>query len=517
MDIKNHDPRLLSYQHGSPSVAQVELKDLHTVAERGFAATDRYGTSIVVIDEDAEARLRKKIDKMTIPIISALYLFCFIDRANLGNAKIVGLQKDLNMTGIYDYNQLASVFYISYILFEIPSGLACKWIGPGWFIPFLTMGFGVMSLAFAYVQNLSQACAVRFLLGIFESGVMPAMTYYLSRWYRRSEFTFRVATFIVMAPVAGAFGGLLASAITSLSNTGELHTWRMIFLVEGIITICLSLLGFAVLTDRPETARWLTQDEKDLATARVKSERIAQVAVLDNFSKNKLWLGFWNPVVLVTSWVFLLDNITVQGLAFFMPTIIANIFPSTSGYTSIHQQLLTVPPYIFGALFTLLLPYLGWKMDKRQIFFIIAAIPVILGFIICLATRNHVAHYVATFIVAATTFSLGPLTNAQAACQVSSDTSRSVAVSVNMFFGNIGGLISTWSYLDWDKPDFLIGNGLNLAASTLILLSSIAALVWMNYDNKKRNGRNIDEELRALAEEQVEDLEWKHPAWRWKP
>lgn len=103
-----------------------------------------------------------------------------------GNAKIVGLQKDLDMTGVYDYNQLASLFYVSYIIFEVPSNLACKWIGPGWFLPLLTLGFGAMSLVFAYVQNLQQACAVRFLLGMFESGVMPGMSYYLSRWYDHS-------------------------------------------------------------------------------------------------------------------------------------------------------------------------------------------------------------------------------------------------------------------------------------------------------------------------------------------
>lgn len=87
------------------------------------------------------------------------------------------------MTGAYDYNQLASVFYISYIIFEIPSNLACKWMGPGWFLPLITLGFGGASIAFAYVHTLPQACAVRFLLGMFESGVMPGMSYYLSRWY----------------------------------------------------------------------------------------------------------------------------------------------------------------------------------------------------------------------------------------------------------------------------------------------------------------------------------------------
>ncbi|KAH6647778.1 major facilitator superfamily domain-containing protein [Truncatella angustata] len=493
-----------------------EVKDLHSAAERGVAATDRYGVSLVQFDPVLEAKLRKKIDWAILPIIALLYLFCFIDRANLGNAKIVGLEKDLHMTGAYDYNQLASIFYIAYIVFEIPSNLACKWMGPGWFIPLLVLGFGAMSLAFAYVQDLPQACAVRFLLGMFESGVMPGMSYYLSRWYRRSEFTFRVAVFVVMAPLAGAFGGLLASGITSMTNIGGLHSWRMIFFVEGIITIGLSAIAVVILTDRPETARWLTQEEKDLAIARVKSERIAQTSVLDTFSYQKVWLGIWNPVVLATAWVFLLDNITVQGLAFFLPTIIAGIFPSARGYSVVQQQLLTVPPYIVGAFITLIIPYISWKQDKRQKFLIIAAPPVMIGYIIYLATPNGTARYVATFVITAA-FALGPMTNAQAAIQTSSDTSRSVALAVNMLFGNIGGLIATWSYIGWDKPDYRIGNGLNFAASSLILVSATLAYFWMRRDNKKRDSKDIDAELSGLTEEQIENLEWKHPAWRWKP
>ncbi|ETS77989.1 hypothetical protein PFICI_10051 [Pestalotiopsis fici W106-1] len=494
-----------------------EVKDVHSAAERGAVATDKYGHPLTPLDSDEESRLRKKIDWAILPVVAIMYLFCFIDRANLGNAKIVGLQKDLDMTGAYDYNILASLFYVSYIIFEIPSNLACKWIGPGWFLPFLTLGFGAMSLAFAYVQNLQQACAVRFLLGMFESGVMPGMSYYLSRWYRRSEFTFRVAVFIVMSPTAGAFGGLLASAITSMSNIGALDSWRMIFFVEGLVTIAISVMAFVFLTDRPESARWLTKEEKDLAIARVKSERIAQTALLDQFSHRKVWLGIWNPVVLATGWIFLLEQITVQGLAFFLPTIISNIFPASRGYSIVQQQLLTAPPYVFGAIFTLLIPYLGWRQDKRQKFFIISAPPVMLGFIIYLATNNSTARYVATFLIMSTAFGLGALTNAQAAIQTSSDTSRSVALAVNMLFGNVGGLISTWSYIDRDKPDYKIGNSLNLAASSLILIFSTLTYFWMHRDNRERRGRDVDAELSDLTDEQIRDLEWKHPAWRWKP
>jgi MFS family permease len=110
--------------------------------------------------------------------------------------------------------------------------------------------------------------------------MLPGIAYYLSRWYRRSELAFRLALYIVMAPLAGAFGGLLASAILTLDHFGSLHTWRMIFAIEGIVTCALGLVAFLTLTDRPETARWLSQTEKDLAIARLKSERVATTEVL---------------------------------------------------------------------------------------------------------------------------------------------------------------------------------------------------------------------------------------------
>lgn len=149
---------------------------------------------------------------------------------------------------------------------------------------------------------------------------MPGIAYYLSRWYRRSELAFRLSLYIVMAPLAGAFGGLLASGILKLSHFGGLHTWRMIFAIEGIITCGLSVISFFTLTDRPATARWLSQEEKDLAIARVKSERLGITEVLDGIDKPKLLRGILSPVTLATALIFLLNNITVQGLAFFAPT-----------------------------------------------------------------------------------------------------------------------------------------------------------------------------------------------------
>lgn len=392
--------------------------------------------------------------------------------------------------------------------------MACKWIGPGWYIPAISLAFGICSIGTAFVKDVHSISGVRFLLGIFEAGMLPGIAYYLSRWYRRSELAFRLSLYIVMAPLAGAFGGLLASAILKLPHFGGLHKWRMIFAIEGIITCGISLIAFLTLTDRPATARWLSQEEKDLAIARVKSERVAATEVLDKFDTKKVMRGIFSPVTIGTALIFLLNNVTVQGLAFFAPTIVKTIYPHA---TVISQQLHTVPPYVVGAFFTLLFPFISWKLDRRNILFIVSAPLVMCGYIMFLASDSPHVRYGATFIIASGAFSFGALCNAQVSANVVSDTARSSAIGTNVMMGNIGGLISTWSFLPFDGPNYHIGNGLNLATSSTILLLSILLLLWMKRDNKNRDKRDIDAELAGKTQIEQQDMDWKHPGWRWRP
>lgn len=452
---------------------------------------------------------------MIMPTICLLYLFCFIDRANIGNARIAGMDVDLGMKGL-DYNAALSMFYVSYIVFELPSNVLCKIMGPGWFLPLLTVLFGICSIGCGFVTTTQQMMGVRFLLGIFEAGMLPGIAYYLSRWYRRSELTFRLGLYLVVGPLAGAFGALLAGAILNLDHFGSVSGWRMIFVIEGVITVGLGLIGFLTLTDRPESARWLSAEEKKLSEDRVKSERVGQTKVLDKMDKKKLYLGIFNPVTISTSFIFLFCNVTVQGLGFFLPTIVKGIY---ADYTVIQQQLYTVPPYAAGSVVTLLIPLASWRTDRRQLFMILSSPLGIIGYIIFLATTNQSARYGATFLIASSAFSLGALTNSQVSANVVSDTARSSAIGLNVMLGNIGGLISTWSFLPFDAPNYPIGNGLNLGTQSGTLILATIMLFWMKRSNKKRDTVEAEEldKISGLTAEQQEDLDWKHPSFRWRP
>lgn len=268
-----------------------------------------------------------------------------------------------------------------------------------------------------------------------------------------------------------------------------------------------------------------------MAINRIKAERLGTTEVLDKMDTAKIFAGIRSPLTLSTSMIFLLDNITVQGLAFFLPTIVRTIYPERS---TISQQLFTVPPYVVGAFFTVLIPAFSYKMDRRQIFIILCAPLVMVGYAIFLGTTNGQARYGATFLVASSAFALAPLTNSHISANVLSDTARSAAIGTNgkfacgqserlkntdfyltVMFGNVGGLISTWSFVKSDGPNYPIGNGLNLATSSTILVLGSLTYLWIKRDNRKRANRSAEAELAGMTQQQIQDLDWKNPNFRW--
>ncbi|KNA98233.1 hypothetical protein FOXG_02631 [Fusarium oxysporum f. sp. lycopersici 4287] len=471
----------------------------------------QYGQPAPSVDEALESKLRWKMDLRILPTVTIIYLLCFIDRANIGNAKIAGLEADLKMQG-YDFNVSLSIFYISYILFEIPLNLLCKRIGPGWFIPACCVGFGICTTCTAFVHDFSTLCGLRFLLGVFEAAMLPANVYYLSRWYRRSELTFRLSFVIISASLAGAFGGLLASAILRLQSFGSLHSWRMIFAIEGTVTCAVGVISFFTLTDRVETATWLSPEQKKLANARIMAERVGTTEIIDKFGTKRMLRGILNPVVLPTAVISFFNFITVHGLSFFLPTIVRTIFPQHSVQ---NQQLLTVPPNVLGTIMCMLFCYISWKLDKRGIFLIICAPFSMVGYSMFLATSNPHVRYAATFLPVCGIFALGAFPNAHVSANVISDTSRSSAVAFNVMLGNIGGLVSTWAFLPFDGPEYRIGNGLNLAAQSAIFLIGVCMYFAIERSNKRRSGVNVERVLAGKTLSEIQDLEWRHPDFRW--
>ncbi|BGP40877.1 hypothetical protein JCM10449v2_004842 [Rhodotorula kratochvilovae] len=497
-----------------PTGADVEKASIHNLenaAQPGVVVAAKSAHGLLGIDEAAEAKLRRKFDLRLLPMIILIYLFCFIDRSNIGNARLAGLEKDLGMTGL-DYNVLLCVFYVSYTVFELPLQMCTKWIGPGKTIPILSFLFGLFSLCMAFVNSYGAAVAVRFLLGIAEGGVFPGLAYYLSRFYRKDELGFRLSCYIVCAPGAGAIGGLLASGILKIDHIGPYHTWRNIFLVEGIITMGIAVLSWFVLPDRPEVCKWLSADERALAEARIKAENTGATVVIDSMQRKTVYQGIFNPTTLVSAMIFLFNNIGTRARLRQGPTIVRTIYP---GEGTIALQLRTVPPYVVGAFTTLLTGYLSFKTKKRGLYMVISAPFIILGYILYLSTMNPHVRYTAAFMVAIGAFSFGALCTAWAAANVTSDTARASAIGTVVMFGNCGGLISSWTFLPKDGPRYIPGNSFNLAGSVVSLFLAAGLWAWQVRENRaKENGRD-DHYLEGKTEEEIQLLGTKNPHFRY--
>lgn len=223
-------------------------------------------------DEDAEfynnytpemrKRTKRKVDIRLLPMLAMLYLMSHLDRSNIGNTKIEGIDVDLGITGI-QWNIVLSLFFVPYILLEVPSNIALKRFNrPSVYIGILVTTWGVIMTLHGIVQNFGGLLALRLLLGVFEAGFFPGAAYLCTFWYMPRDLASRVSYFYFMSALSGAFSGLLAAGIARMDGAGGYQGWRWIFLIEGIITVILGIMTFFLLIDTPQlSTRWLRPDE----------------------------------------------------------------------------------------------------------------------------------------------------------------------------------------------------------------------------------------------------------------
>jgi len=216
------------------------------------------------INPTIEARVRRKLDLHLIPLLSALYLLAFLDRSNIGNARIAGMSKDLSLTSP-DYDWLLTIFYISYICFA-PLAMMWKIVPPHRWAAFCVFGWGLVSTVQAATHSWAGMMVLRFLMGVMEVAYGPGVPYLLSFFYLRHEVGLRAGLFLSAAPLANTFAGALAYGITS--GSPALAKWRVLFLVEGLPTVCMAVVAWFFLPDSPEKARFLNEEEREVARMR---------------------------------------------------------------------------------------------------------------------------------------------------------------------------------------------------------------------------------------------------------
>ncbi|KAI0160235.1 MFS general substrate transporter [Xylariaceae sp. FL1272] len=449
-----------------------------------------------------EKKILRKMDMRLIPMLAILYLLSFLDRGNIGNAKIEGLQEDLQLNAA----------------FEVPSNIMLKRLRPSRWLPFIMVVWGavVRKTLMGIVQNFQGLLATRLFLGVAEAGLYPGCAYYLTMWYCRREIQQRQAAFFSAASIAGAFSGLLAYAISKLDGVGGLAGWRWISILEGLATVVVACAAFFLLYDFPETATFLTEEERTFVIFRLKfqgqSEEIKEerqhirVAEAEDFQWKYVRDAFTDWQVWVNVIVYWGIVCPLYGISLFLPTIVKNL-----GYTSSTAQLLTVPIYVVAAILAIIVAYFSDRVGKRGPFVIGCMLVIIVGYALCLSTGRPGVIYAGVFIAAAGIYPGFAGNIAWLSNNLAGGYKRSAAMAIQIGAGNLGGAFASNFYRSHDSPRFILGHALELAFATAgIIAASILILGYVRANRKRakiirEGGHNVlsPEELSSQGDKAV--------------
>ncbi|KAJ3512288.1 hypothetical protein NLJ89_g3607 [Agrocybe chaxingu] len=428
------------------------------------------GMDISGVDEQ---KLIRKIDLALIPWLSFLYLLSFLDRSSIGNAKLYNLEADLNMTD-KQYLLTLTIFFFSYAVFEVPSNVFLKRLRPSVWLSLLMLFWGIMMTLQGIVHNYPQLLAMRFLLGLFEAGLFPGVSYYLSCWYKRSEFGLRAALFFSAATVSGAFGGLLAVAIAKMDGIGGKPAWAWIFIIEGLATVVAGAVSFWIIQDFPDTAKFLTEAERTVVIRRLQGDN-QHSAAGENFRMHYILMSLKDWKTYIGMAIYCGCVMPLYAFSLFLPSIINQL-----GYTATPANLLTVPVYVFACIITCGVGFIADRLGA-------------VGYIILICSKTPALSYFATYMATCGIYPVISNTITWMSNNVEGSYKRSVTLGMVIGFGNLNGAVSSNVYRARDKPWYPLGHGLVLMYIAIGLIASTAYVFLLKRENARRERGERDE------------------------
>ncbi|GES78706.1 MFS general substrate transporter [Rhizophagus clarus] len=460
------------------------------------------GEEMFVEDKVFEKKLLRKIDLRIMPLLTLLYLLSFLDRVNIGNAKLAYIEDDLGLVGT-QFNWCLSIFFFGYILFEVPSNFVLIRAKPSIWIPFIVISWGIVMTLMAFVSDFSGLMSARFFLGACESGLFPGAIYYITIWYKRSETNFRIAIITVGASFAGSFSGLLAYGIIKLDDSINLKGWQWLFLIEGLITIIVSMFSYFLLSNYPGKTKWLNDKEREFVVKRLEDD--AGKAHAESFGKRQIYAALTDYKVYLAMLHLGVSSIPFYSFTLFIPTIVSRM-----GFSNVNSQLLSVPPYFCSGMATLTVAILSDRQRIRSPFIIGCSFIAIIGYILLIVPSVGIpGKYTGACIVGA---GLSPaivtsvtwLTN-----NIAGYAKRGIATAMVVMCANFGGAVASQVYRPKDLYYFF-GHSISLAFLIASVCTSIIQLIIFRTLNKKKK-ENPQSFLEGKTEEEIKNMGDLHP------
>ncbi|KAH8653238.1 MFS transporter-like protein [Tricladium varicosporioides] len=430
-----------------PSVTDANVASLDNTDKQPHDTSEAHGGDVDLV---SQSKLVWKLDLNMMPLLFCLYMLSYLDRSNIGNAKIAGLNKDLKFSKDgNDYTWLLTTFYISYIIFEW-FALMWKIVPAHIWASFCVLGWGVIATLQSSTTSWSGMMALRFFLGMFEAGFGPGLPFYLSYFYLRNEVGLRIGIITAAGPLSTCFAGALAYGITS--GHSSFANWRLLFLVEGLPTILIAGVVWFFFPDSPEKARFLNKDDKATARARgvkqvgYESYRVGRIVWSD------IGAALLDTKNYITAMMYFSCNVSFSSLPVFLPTIINEM-----GFTTINAQGLSAPPYFISFIVVLATTHVADRTGQRGVTICILSLVGAIGYILLATTfsvsTRYLGVYFATIGIYPAIINILPwVVNNQG-----SDTKRGAGIAILNLIGQCGPLLGTRIYPATDGPRYKLG------------------------------------------------------------
>jgi MFS family permease len=356
-------------------------------------------------------------------------------------------------------------------------------------------------LGMGFVYNWSGLMAARWFLGLTEAGLFPGVNYYLSCWYKRSEFGFRAAIFFSAAALSGSFGGLLAAAIENMDGIGGRPGWAWIFILEGLLTVIVGFASFWMVHDFPDEAKFLSDNDRARVIRRLKFDMQSSaehesfkmtylVAALKDW---KMWLGMA---------IYMGCDMPLYAFSLFLPTIIADLGWNTS---IVRAQLMSVPPYALAAVLTVVIGLVADRTHSRGLCNILVSLFGVAGFAMLLGSDDAAIKYAGTFLGALGIYPCISNTISWMANNIEGVYKRGVVLGFVIGWGNLSGVVSSNIY--FNGPRFSEGHGTVMGFMAVFLFGgSVLMTALLRRENGKRRRGERDAWVAGLSEKEVEAL-----------
>ncbi|KAL0929911.1 major facilitator superfamily transporter [Colletotrichum truncatum] len=435
---------------------------------------------------EQEKKIVRRLDMTLMPMLWVLYLFNYLDRASISQARISSFEADLGLSDT-QFATAVAVLVPGYVAVQIPSNMILPYVRPSLYLPCCAIVWSGVSAATAGVKNYHGLLACRFILGLCEAPLLPGAIYIMSCWYTRKEIALRTAILYTGLVLAMASSGLIAAGVyAGLEGVRGMAGWQWLFIVLAMAGSACAVVALFLLPDYPESktgsGRWsMTEDMRRIAVARILADRVSQPEA----KSNSIWYGLKLTFIDYRTWIFVAINISISaayGFLNFFPSIVRG-FGFESRMTTL---LLTAPPYVFAAVASLVNARSSDHFKERGYHMAGPVFVAILGYVVCTATGNVPARYAASFMYIGGMFAANPLINTWLVGTLGrTPEKRATAIPVINVLGQIGNLIAPYFFPDRDEPRYMMAFLLMMGFAAIGIACCLLLKFLLHRSNKK--------------------------------